>query len=358
MTLLPDEDAWAVTECAEAELGEARRMPRLVALATVLAQRPGASRPEACGDRAMLKAADRCFDNAAIDPQDLLDSHVDATLTRLATGPLVLAVQETTALDWTTPPATTGLGPLTHPAPRGLHVHTTLAITPERVPLGLLAQPVWARDPEDRGKRTTRKQRPIAEKERQQWRTRVEAVLAARRACPQTRFIRVGDREAEGYDLLAVERPAGVERLIRAAWNRCGTQPEHFGWATVAACPVEATVTVQVPRRAAPPDGHPDRAVGSSDPVSAPALHARAAARRSGPGRPSAGGDAPDRGGPYRVAVADHVWGAHHQRCAGAGRLVGLSLGHGSSLNANDKMGWFPLWGQWARRSECPPCHR
>ena len=134
MTLLPDEDAWAVTECADAELGEARRMQRVVALATVLAQRPRASLPEACGDRAMLKAADRCFDNAAIDPQDLLDSHVDATIIRLATVPLVLAVQDTTELDWTTHLATTGLGPLTHPAHRGLHVHTTLALTPERVP--------------------------------------------------------------------------------------------------------------------------------------------------------------------------------------------------------------------------------
>src|SRR5262249_10540717 len=81
-----------------------------------------------------------------------LDSHVDATLRRLASVPLVLAVQDTTELDWSTHPATTGLGPLGHPAQRGLHVHTTLAFTPERVPLGLLAQQVWARDPNTVGK--------------------------------------------------------------------------------------------------------------------------------------------------------------------------------------------------------------
>jgi Transposase DNA-binding/Transposase Tn5 dimerisation domain len=248
-----DEDSWAVTEFAEAELGDVRRTQRVIALATVLAQRPGASLPEACGNPAMLKAAYRFFDNVAIEPQDLLDSHGGATLPRLATVPLVLAVQDTTELDWTAHPATTGLGPLGHPAHRGLLVHTTVAFTPERVPLGVLAQQVWARDPEEIGKRATRKQRPIAEKESHKWLTSVEAVRAARGACPQTQFISVGDREADVYDLLAMERPAGVDLLIRAAWNRCVTQPEHYVWTTVAARPVEATLTVPVPRRGVQP---------------------------------------------------------------------------------------------------------
>ena len=253
MRTLPDDDTWAVTEFAEAERGDLRRTQRLVELATALAQRPGTSLPEACGEQAMLKAAYRFFDNAAIDPQNLLDSHGDATLTRLAPVSLVLAVQDTTELDWTAHPATTGLGPLGHSAHRGLLVHTTLAFTPERVPLGVLAQQVWARDPDDIGKRATRKQRPITEKESQQWLTSVEAVLAARGACPQTQFVSVGDREADIYDLLALERPTGVEWLIRAAWDRCVTQPEHYVWATVAARPVEATATVQSPRRGAQP---------------------------------------------------------------------------------------------------------
>src|ERR1043166_759926 len=154
MGILPDDATWAVTEFAEAELGDLRRTQRVVELATVLARRPGASLPEACGEQATLKAAYRFFDNAAIDPHNLLASHVDATLARLTPVPLVLAVQDTTELDWTAHPATTGLGPLTHPAPQGLLVHTTLALTLERLPSGLLAQQVWARDRADVGKRT------------------------------------------------------------------------------------------------------------------------------------------------------------------------------------------------------------
>jgi len=118
-------------------------------------------------------------------------------------------VQDTTELDWTAHPATTGLGPLAHPAHQGLLVHTTLALTPERLPLGLLAQQVWARDPATIGQRTTRKQRPIAAKESQKWLTSVAAVREAHTRCPQTHFVCIGDREADVYDLFLQERPSG-----------------------------------------------------------------------------------------------------------------------------------------------------
>ena len=40
MTSIPDDDSWAVTEFADAELGDARRTQRLVELAPVLANGP------------------------------------------------------------------------------------------------------------------------------------------------------------------------------------------------------------------------------------------------------------------------------------------------------------------------------
>ena len=251
MSGLLDDTPWAVREFAEAELGALRRTQRVVELATALAQHPTASLPDACGTGARLKAAYRFFSHDAIAPPDLLRSHLEATYSRLAQGPVVLAVQETTAVAWTSPPATQGLGPLGHPAWQGLPVHSTLAVTPERVPLGLGAQQVWARDPADVGKRARRKQLPMSQKERQQWRASLAAVDSARVECPPTRFIRVGDREADGYDLLAATRPAGGELLLRAAWDRCGQAPERYGWATVAAQPVAESIRLQVPRRGA-----------------------------------------------------------------------------------------------------------
>ena len=78
MIILPDDTHWAVTEFADAELGDGRRTTRLVELAYALGQHPTAALPEACGDGAMRKAAYRFFANDAVEPQDVLLSHIEA----------------------------------------------------------------------------------------------------------------------------------------------------------------------------------------------------------------------------------------------------------------------------------------
>src|SRR5919109_1863066 len=244
---------WAVYEFADADLGDERRTTRLVELAYALGQHPTAALPEACGTGSMLKAAYRFFDNDGIAPQDILQSHVEATYTRLRSVPMVLAVQDTTEVNWTRHPATQGLGPLGHTACHGLLVHTTLAITPERVPLGLLAQQVWARDPDDIGKRARRKQLPISQKESQKWLHSLDAVSTARDCCPPTHLISVGDREADVYDVLAAPRPLGVDLLIRASWNRCVNAPQRYVWDTVGAQPVASYLLLHIPRRGPQP---------------------------------------------------------------------------------------------------------
>ena len=244
---------WAVNEFADADLGDLRRTQRLVQLAHTLAQNPGASLPEACGSPAMLKGAYRFFENDDIEPDDILQSHIDATYQRLDQAPVVLAVQDTTEINWTNLRATQGLGPLGNSACRGLFVHSTLAITPDRVPLGLLAQLVWARDPNDIGKSARRKQRPIREKESWKWLHSLDAVLTARDSCPGTHLVSVGDREADVYDVLAAERPAGVDLLIRASWDRCVSAPQRYVRASVEAQPVACELVIAVPRHGKQP---------------------------------------------------------------------------------------------------------
>src|SRR5437667_12620626 len=151
---------WAEEEFGEADLGDVRRNARLVQLASVLGAQPSASLPDATDDPATLKAAYRFFDNDDVRAEAILASHVQSTKGRIQAVPRVLAVQDTTYLDWTDHPATTGLGPLAAPSHQGLLVHTTLAITPERVPLGLLQQQVWARDKDVR-RNQDHKQSPI-----------------------------------------------------------------------------------------------------------------------------------------------------------------------------------------------------
>jgi hypothetical protein len=186
-------------------------------------------------------------------PDAIVQSHIEATSSRLNAVPIVLAVQDTPEANWTHLRATEGVGPLGHPACHGLLVHTTLAITPERVPWGLLAQQVWARDPDDIGKRARRTQLPLSQKESQPWLHRLDTVSTARDCCPTPHLISVGDREAAVYDVLAAPRPTGVDLLIRASWHRCVNAPQRYGWATVAAQPVAAQLLLHVPRRGPQP---------------------------------------------------------------------------------------------------------
>lgn len=248
-----DTDArWAEDEFGEADLGDVRRNARLVQLATVLGGQPSASLPDATDDPATLKAAYRFFANDGVRAEAILASHVRSTTRRMQTVPLVLAVQDTTYLDWSHHPATSGLGPLAAPAQQGLLAHTTLALTPAGVPLGLLQQQVWARDPAT-PRHGDHKQRPLAEKESQKWLTSLAAVRAARAACPTTQFVSVGDREADVYDLFVVERPVGVDLLVRAAQDRRVDHPDTYLWAAMATAAVAATVTVAVGARAGQP---------------------------------------------------------------------------------------------------------
>jgi Transposase DNA-binding len=245
-------DSWADEEFGDADLGDVRRTERLKHLATVLMAQPSASIPAATEDPPTMKAAYRFFANHHVQPQAMLASHLQSTQPRMQAVERVLALQDTTYLDWTDHPATKDLGPLAAASHQGLLAHTTLAITPERVPLGVLAQQVWARDPDVR-RHHDHKQRPIDQKESQKWLTCLQALIVARAACPETHFISVGDREADVYDLFLLERPVGVDLLVRAAQDRKADHVEKYLWATMATAPLAASVDIQIGQRQGQP---------------------------------------------------------------------------------------------------------
>ncbi len=242
-----EEVNWAVDEFGKAELGDKRLTARLVQLAGVLGEKPQESLPHAAGETATLKAAYRFFDNADVTPDAMLHSHVEASYRRMAQMERVLAVQDTTYLDWTAHPATENLGPLTSQKRQGLLVHSTVAFTEERVPLGVLAQKVWARDAQTYAQLKDHKQRKIDEKESLKWIESLAAIEAARKVCSNTHFISVGDREADIYDLFVVRRAAGVDLLVRAAMDRRVETEEKYLWATLEATPVAVTMQMTVP---------------------------------------------------------------------------------------------------------------
>jgi hypothetical protein len=240
-----DEADWALQEFAAADLGDARRTARLVQLARDLARNPEASIPHALKTPAAIKAAYRFFDNADIIHSHILQSHVTSSLSRMQGQPLILAAQDTTVIDYAGHPKTEGLGPVHTNGGWGLLCHGTLAFTPERVPLGVLALRTWARKPGERT-RERRRDRSIEQKESQKWLDSLRALAELKPKLPDSRLVSVADRESDVYEFFAEAQTLGLDVLARAAWDRNVEQPEGHVWATLAAAPLMGQKTLML----------------------------------------------------------------------------------------------------------------
>ena len=244
---------WVIQEFAQARLPDKRHRQRLYMIATAFAQKPTAPIPQACPNGAEVKAAYRFFQNEAVSPVALRQPHHQATLQRVADHPVVLAVQDTTTLNYSTHPKTQGLGPIGSHSPKtvGLLLHSTLAITPSGRPLGFLHNAVRVRC--GRGLAAQRHRRKLAQKESHKWVESLAACQALAPRCPQTLLVNVADREGDLYELFVQGLSAAVERrvhlLVRARHDRKLADQDHTLWQEVSRQPVAATLTVLVGRR-------------------------------------------------------------------------------------------------------------
>lgn len=248
---------WAEEEFGGAALGDARRQRRLLRLARDFYARPQAGVPQACGSRAKTKAAYRFFQQDETQMETLLQPHYQATVQRLKGEKVVLAVQDTTRLNYSTHPATEGLGPIGSQAegPLGLWLHSTLAFNLEGTPLGLLDVQCGARDGARFGKKHQRKQRPVEEKESAKWLHSFRRVAEVQRQVPATQLVSVGDRESDLYELfqLALAEADGPRLLIRAEQDRLLADGQGHLWPAVAQQPRQGVQEIQVPRRGSQP---------------------------------------------------------------------------------------------------------
>lgn len=181
-----------------------------------LAAEPTASVPKACNGWGETVAAYRFFDNEGVDWRAILAPHWQQTQERMGQQQTVLCLQDTTELDFNGQQAS-GLGPLSYEAQRGMYLHPTYAVTPQREPLGILDCWMWAREKKDasglRG----------GPKESLRWIEGYDRLAELAPQLPNTRLVYVADREADMLPLMmraqALHTP--VDWLVRAAHNRC-----------------------------------------------------------------------------------------------------------------------------------------
>ena len=224
MRILGQEDSsWALNEMGTVKLGDERLNRRVVQVLEQLGDKPTPSIPTACKGWAETLAAYRFFDNDKVTMEKVLAAHEKATVARIGQHPVVLCIEDTTEVDYSDKKETKGLGPLTYEARQGLLLHPTLAVTPDRVPLGCLRGFVWTRDPELHGKEKKRWKIAIEEKESFRWIEGYRGVSQLAAEVPQTQLVYVADRESDIYELFVEAHTAQGQRadlLIRASQDR------------------------------------------------------------------------------------------------------------------------------------------
>jgi len=244
---------WAKEELGEVDLGDQRLRKRLVSIAQAFYARPQANIPQACQTRVATKATYRFLDHPETSMEKVLAPHYEATLGRSSREEVVLAVQDTTSLNYTAHPATQNLGPIGYRLDRGigLWLHETMAFNREGTPLGLLDVQCWARDAADFGKKKRRHRVPIEEKESYKWLLSFRKVAEAQKRCPKSTLVSVGDREADIYELfeLALSDLTGPKLLVRAEQDRLLAEGQGHLWEKLAQQEVVGIQEIQVPRQ-------------------------------------------------------------------------------------------------------------
>ncbi len=115
------------------DLGDQRLNRRARRTLAKLGEKPTVSIPAACGGWRETRAAYRLLDHAAVTAEAVLTPHIACTVERMGAHPRVLCIEDTGELDDTGRPSMQGLGPLNLETRRGLYLHPTLALTPERL---------------------------------------------------------------------------------------------------------------------------------------------------------------------------------------------------------------------------------
>lgn len=213
---------WYEEEAKSADFGDVRLENRMKKLLELFGNKPSYSIPQACGGWAETLAAYRFFANDKVSFEQILDCHYAPTLARIREQPVVLLPQDTTDLIHVVTKNAKGIGTLKNTEKCERFLHPVLAITPDRVPLGVVSAKLWQRS--ETGIRKERAGKPIEEKESFRWLEGYQVACDIQAQAPQTLIVSVADRECDIYELFVemheYSSSSQAAWIIRSAQDR------------------------------------------------------------------------------------------------------------------------------------------
>jgi len=192
--------SWVNEEIKHTDLGDTRLKKRLGNLLESLEDKPTTSIPTACKGWHETKAAYRFFANERIDDEKILVGHQKATCLRIASEPVALLIQDTTELDYSSHLSKADIGILNYEERRGCYLHPTIAVTLNRLCLGVVDAKFIHREILKHRSRCY-KEHPIEEKETFRWLQSYQKANEIAQQCPNTLIVSISDREGDIYEL-------------------------------------------------------------------------------------------------------------------------------------------------------------
>lgn len=225
MEMCIDPLGWATNEFGDADIGDKRRSKRLVKIACGVAEQPERAISTSCGSSG-AQSVSRLMNCKDVNVDSLISTHVSQTAKRCLEAGYVLAIQDTTFLDYSAHSSKEGLGPI-GPAKQsnGMLMHSVLALDSQRIPLGLLDINIWARDRDKYGQGKYKRKKCVCEKESQKWLTGLQKAEQAVDA--DVSLLVVGDRESDIYALFTAPRRENTNLLVRVSHNRALADREN-----------------------------------------------------------------------------------------------------------------------------------
>jgi hypothetical protein len=234
--------AWIDRELAGCKFADVRLERRFKLLVKRLAEGIGESIPMACQDWAATKAAYRFFANERVSEAEILAGHFHATRERFkATPGTALVLHDTTELSFqrenshaigATTRSYAGKGQDGRPRLHtvcGILLHSSLVVTLEGLPLGIVATKAWTRK-KFKGTNALKKKVnptrvPIEAKESVRWLENLRQSTALLEE-PQ-RCVHIGDRESDIYELFCEAQRFGTHFLVRTCVDRLAGDGTH-----------------------------------------------------------------------------------------------------------------------------------
>jgi hypothetical protein len=232
-----------IEDFSDVDFGDKRRDNRLVSIINNISSQPGSSIPRQNRNWYEVKATYEFYKNEQVSLNALKKALMNYGIKQVEDEMKLLILHDISNISFNDLQAE-GLGYLDNKEGRGILCYSSLAASPEGLPLSLLYQHTWIRPLEELGKSAERKRRNFEDKESYRWYEGMKEVNNLLGTAVHK--IHIADREADVYELFFHAYEANTDLLIRARHNRkvAGKSPV---WDLVAEQPCVASITLEIP---------------------------------------------------------------------------------------------------------------